>query len=104
MLPPAGMLRWWRVWAVYALLQDVRCPILAPLSALEREILLSREGTSRSFDVSCITHVEPCLGKLALSCLVRVSLFLLLRGLLRSGLAIAEQIVRESKAGLSAGS
>jgi hypothetical protein len=96
MLPLACELRWCHSLCrvVGALLLLVRCPKLAPLSARARELLLSRKSTSRSlFDDSCNTHVEPCLLKLALSCLVRVSLLPSLRGLLGLHLAFAEQIV-----------
>ena len=97
-LPRACELRWCRSLCrvVGALLLLVRCPTLALLSARARELLLSRESTPRSlFDGSCNTHVEPCLLKLALSCLVGVSLLPFLRGFLGLCLAFAEQIVRE---------
>jgi hypothetical protein len=95
MLPSVWTLRWWHARAVDALLLHVRCPVLARLSALERELLLRRKGTSRSLDHSCNTHVEPCLGKVALSSLVRVSLLLLLGGLLRSRFPFAEKVIRK---------
>jgi hypothetical protein len=97
MLPLACVLRWCRSLSrtVGALLLTVRCPKLAPLSARACELLLSRESTSRSLGVSCNTHVEPCLCKVALSCLVCVSLLPFLRGLLGLRLAFAEQIVWE---------
>lgn len=101
LMPPlVGMHRWWRA-SVGALLRHVRCPILAQLSARERELLLSREGTSQSFEVSCVTHVEPCLSIVALSSLVCVSLLLLLRGLLRPRLAFAKQVIGKRKADMS---
>jgi hypothetical protein len=95
-LPLACELRWCHSLCrvVGALLLLVRCPILAPLSARARELLLSRENTSRSlFGGSCNTHVEPCLLKLALSCLVGISLLPFLRGFLGLCLAFAEQII-----------
>lgn len=101
LMPPlVGRHRWWRA-SVGALLRHVRCPKLAQLSARERELLLSRKGTSQSFEVSCVTHVEPCLCIVALSSLVCVSLLLLLRGLLRPRLAFAKQVIGERKADMS---
>lgn len=95
-LPLACELRWSRSLCrvVGALLLLVRWPTLAPLSARACELLLSRESTSRSLlDDLYNTHVEPCLLKLALSYLVRVSLLPFLRGLLGLRLAFAEEIV-----------